>query len=102
MQYARLPKYAARVDDMKRWTIDIDIDERAEVRRTCAEARLRTGDPTDMRGIGTSWRHPRDSEVPEVGDELAVARALADLAEKLRAAAAGDIEGISPEASRDW
>ena len=87
---------------MKRWTIDIDIDEHAEVRRTCAEARLHTGDPTNMRGIGTYWRHPRDFEVAEVGDELAVLRALTDLAEKLRAAGAGDIEGVSLEASPRW
>jgi Domain of unknown function (DUF1876) len=87
---------------MRRWTIDIDIDEYALGRRTCAEARLHTGDPTDLRGTGMSWRHPRDPDVPEVGVELAVARALADLAEKLRAAASGDIEGIRPELSRGW
>jgi hypothetical protein len=90
------------VDDMKKWTIDIEIDEDAEVRRTCAEARLHTGDRTSMRGTGTSWRHPRDLDEPEIGDEVAVARALADLAEKLRAAAAGDIQGVSPETSQGW
>ena len=52
---------------VKRWTVDVYIDEHAEERRTYAEARLHSGDPTDVRGIGTSWRHPRDAEIPEIG-----------------------------------
>ena len=76
----------------KKWTVDIYVDEHPETRRTHAEARLHTGDPTDVRGVGTSSRNPRDPEVPEIGDELAVSRALADLADKLRLAAARDIE----------
>jgi hypothetical protein len=75
----------------KRWTVDIYIDEHEETRRTRAEARLHTGDPTDVRGVGTSSRNPRDTEVPEIGDELAVARALADLADHLHAAARLDV-----------
>jgi hypothetical protein len=78
----------------KKWTVDIYVDEHPDSRRTHAEARLHTGDPTDVRGVGISSRNPRDLEVPEIGDELAVARALADLADKLRAAAAGDIEAL--------
>ncbi len=78
----------------KKWTVDIYVDEHPDTRRTHAEARLHTGDPTDVRGVGTSSRNPRDPEVPEIGDELAVARALADLADKLHAAAAGDIEAV--------
>jgi len=64
----------------KRWSADIYIDEHEETRRTRTEARLHTGDGTDVRGVGTSARNPRDHEVPEIGDELAVSRALADLA----------------------
>lgn len=87
---------------MKRWSVEIEIDEDAEVRRTCAEARLDTGDRPSLRGTGTSWRHPRDTDEPEIGDELAVARALTDLAEKLRAAAAGDIQGVLLEVPPTW
>jgi hypothetical protein len=86
----------------KKWTVDIYLDEHAEGRTTRAEARLHTGDPTDVRGIGRSWRNPRDPEVPEIGDELAAARALTDLAEHLRATAAGDIEATGTEASHGW
>jgi hypothetical protein len=75
----------------KRWSVDIYIDEHEETRRTRAEARLHTGDPTDVRGVGTSSRNPRDREVPEIGDELAVSRALADLAANLQAAARTDV-----------
>jgi hypothetical protein len=75
----------------KHWSVDIYIDEHEETRRTRAEARLHTGDRTDIRGVGTSSRNPRDQEVPEIGDELAVARALTDLAENLHTAARLDV-----------
>src|SRR4030095_8361326 len=78
----------------KKWTVDIYVDEHPDTRRTRAEARLHTGDPTDVRGVGISSRNPRDPEVPEIGDELAVARALADLADKLRAIAAGGVGAL--------
>jgi len=80
---------------VKRWTVDIYIDEQAEERHTYAEARLHTGDPSDVRGVGTSWRHPNDVEIPQIGDELAVARALDDLAAKLRATAADEIAAVT-------
>lgn len=88
----------------KRWTVDIVVDEHPQSRTTRAEARLHTGDPTHLRGIGRSWRNPLDNEVPEIGDELAVARALADLAGRLRSAADEDIDDVAPreEASHGW
>ena len=87
---------------MKHWTVDLYIDEHEETRQTYAEARLHTGDPTDVRGVGRSSRNPHDPEVPEIGDELAAARALADLAERLRSAAAEDVEAVTDEASHGW
>jgi hypothetical protein len=87
---------------VKRWSVDIYIDEHPDERRTFAEARLHSGDPTNVRGIGTSRRNPQDMEVPEIGDELAAARALEDLAVRLRSVAAGDIEALSDEASHGW
>jgi hypothetical protein len=47
---------------------------------------------SQARGEGEAHRSPRDREVLEIGDELATARALADLAYKLLDVAAGDIE----------
>jgi hypothetical protein len=81
----------------KHWSVDIYIDEHEETRRTRAEARLHTGDRTDMRGVGTSSRNPRDRGVAEIGDELAVARALADLAEHLHTAARLGVSGNSDQ-----
>ena len=86
----------------KHWTVDILIDEHPDSRTTRAEARLHSGDPTNVRGVGRSWRNPHAPEVPEVGDELAAARSLDDLAQRLRAAAADDIQAIADEASHGW
>jgi hypothetical protein len=84
----------------KTWTVEIVIDEHDDQRVTRAEARLHTSDPTDLRGVGTARRNPDDREVPEIGDELAVARALSDLAHRLLDAAVGDIEQVTQRPAR--
>ncbi|WIN00563.1 DUF1876 domain-containing protein [Actinoplanes oblitus] len=76
------------------WTVEITIDEHEDERRTHAVAVLRTEARPQVRGEGTAQRAPRDLEVPEIGDELATARALADLAYQLLDVTAADIEGI--------
>ena len=86
----------------KRWTVEIEFDEHPETRNTRAEARLLTGDPRDVRGVGRSWRNPHDAEAPAIGDELAAARALADLADHLRAVAGEDLEAANDQASHGW
>ena len=77
---------------MKRWNVEIFIDEQQEEGLTHAEARLHTNDDTHLHGHGHAKRNPSDRSVPEIGDELAVARALSDLAHRLLQAAAEDIE----------
>lgn len=79
--------------EAKHWSIDVYIDEHDGATR--AEARLHTRDRTHLVGTGTARRNPHDSPVPEIGDELAVSRALAHLAHQLLEAAAEDIEAIS-------
>ncbi|GAA4607546.1 hypothetical protein BJY16_006390 [Actinoplanes octamycinicus] len=76
------------------WTVEITIDEHEEERRTHAVAVLRTEARPQVRGEGTAHRAPRDREVPEIGDELATARALADLAYQLLDVTAADIEAV--------
>jgi hypothetical protein len=76
----------------RKWTVEILISEYDDERRTRAEARLHSDARSSLRGEGEAWRSPADREVPEIGDELAAARALADLAYKLLDATAGDIE----------
>ena len=83
----------------KHWRVDIYIDEHTDDRRTRAEARLHHPDATGLIGEGVARRNPHDTEVPEIGDELAVARALSDLAHRLLDAAASDIEQITHRAA---
>ena len=82
----------------KKWSVALLIDEHEG--RTRAEARLHTQDPTHLVGIGTARLNPADRDVPEIGDELAVSRALADLAHQLLDAAANDIEGVTRTPAR--
>lgn len=74
------------------WSVDIVISEHEDERRTRAEARLHSDSRTVLCGVGEARRSPRDREVPEIGDELATARALADLAYQLLDVTAADIE----------
>ena len=75
------------------WSVEIFISERDG--RTFADARLHTGSPTHLVGTGSARLNPQDSDVPEIGEELAAARALSELAHQLLAAAADDIEGVT-------
>jgi Domain of unknown function (DUF1876) len=77
----------------KRWRVDIVIDEHEN--KTRAEARLHNPDETGLVATGLARRNPHDRDVPEIGDELAVARALSELAHKLLDATAADIEQLT-------
>ena len=46
-------------------------------------------------GVGQARRSPSDPRVPEVGEELATSRALADLSHKLLGAATERIESFA-------
>jgi len=76
----------------KSWTVQIDIGEYEGTTR--AIARLRTGDDTSLSRTGVARLNPADPNVPEIGDELAAARALSELAHALLDAAADDISGV--------
>ncbi|MCM4084846.1 DUF1876 domain-containing protein [Paractinoplanes hotanensis] len=82
------------------WTIEVSISEHEDERRTRATAVLRTDTRTPLRGEGEARRRPADTDVPEIGDELATARALADLAYKLLDVTAGDIEQFTHRPAR--
>jgi hypothetical protein len=78
----------------KRWHIEVHIDEDDDG-RTRATARLQTADDTRISGTGVARLNPADTDVPEIGDELAASRALSDLAHNLFECAAGDIEALT-------
>ncbi len=75
----------------KHWTVDIYINE-DDTGRTYAEARLSSSASSHSIGIGQARLNPADDNVPEIGDELAVARALSDLAHRLLITTAIDIQ----------
>jgi len=79
----------------KRWTIEILLDEMDEG-TTRAFARLDTSEDAHLHGRGT-WRRTDDGHVAdvtelgldsEIGDDVAVAQALAEIVEKLSLRAA--------------
>ena len=75
----------------KQWSITVDIDEQEDT--TLAHVSLRTPAGHDVTGVGQAQRNPMDPSVPEIGDELAVARALRNLAERLLHTTEKDISG---------
>lgn len=81
------------MDAVKTWTVQVHIDEHEG--RTRAVARLRIDDAESVTGTGLARLNPVDRDVPRIGDELAVARALSELSHRLLAAAAADIEQSS-------
>jgi hypothetical protein len=76
------------------WPVEISL--RAEDRVTRAEARL-TRNGAGMVGNGIARRNPDDQEATQIGEEIAAARALSDLAHQLLNYAAGQIEEITHE-----
>jgi hypothetical protein len=74
----------------KTWTVQVTLDEEEDDTR--ADATLQLENKMEMRGRGFSRRNPHDESEPRIGEELATARALSDLAHQLLAAAAHDIE----------
>jgi hypothetical protein len=76
------------------WPVEISVHE--EDGKTRAEARLIKED-LDMIGHGLARRNPHDQEVTQIGEEIAAARALSDLAHQLLDQAAWQIESITHE-----
>lgn len=71
------------------WTVTIEFSEDGD--KTRADAAL-TGGPDALQGWGRARRNPADPDVPAVGEEVAAARALSDLAHHLLEQAAHRIE----------
>jgi hypothetical protein len=83
------------MDAVKTWTVRIDIGEHEG--RTRAVAHLRTHDTDTLVGVGFARLNPADRDVPEIGDEIAVARALTDLGHRLLRTATEDLEQVTGE-----
>lgn len=79
-------------DSSKTWRLEVIVDEHDE--RTRAKARMRWRG-VELVGVGLARLSPEDEPVAEIGDELAIARALKDLANQLFAATESDIEAAT-------
>ncbi|MEV6673513.1 DUF1876 domain-containing protein [Streptomyces sp. NPDC051162] len=81
--------------DSKLWTVEVSIKEHDHV--VTAEARLTGRAPGPMVGDGTAHCHPADENVPAIGDELAVSRALHHLSSQLLDITIKDIQAHTRE-----
>lgn len=77
------------------WSIELSVRE--EDRLTVADARMAMDNGAHMLGHGIARRNPSDPDVIEIGEEIAVARALSDLAQMLLSMAATELEDITHE-----
>jgi hypothetical protein len=82
----------------KTWNVDVYLFE--EEGRTHAEAVLRTHEGTEWRHTGLARKSPEDRDVPEIGDELAVCRALSGLAQDLLETTVLDVHDNDPSPTR--
>jgi Rv2632c-like len=75
---------------VKEWTVRLSIEEDGD--HTRATAVLVTGEGETTRVEGRARRNPADRPSAEIGEELAVSRALYALADRLMDVAARDID----------
>ncbi len=78
------------------WWVEVFLGETEGF--SSASARLHTQDRTALVGHGTARLNPQDRDIPEIGYELAAARALGHLAHLLLESAADDISGATRSA----
>ncbi|GAA1804003.1 DUF1876 domain-containing protein [Luedemannella flava] len=74
----------------KTWTVEMRFDEDAD--HCHAMAMVRTAGGQELRGHGSARRNPVDRPVARIGEEVAGARALSNLAHELLEYAASEIE----------
>ncbi|MFF9480547.1 DUF1876 domain-containing protein [Streptomyces sp. NPDC014733] len=79
------------------WHIEMEFQE--DTHHTRAAALVRLPDGTEVRGHGYASRHPVDSNQPRVGEEVAAARALHEVEERLLSKAHGEIDQASGRTS---
>jgi Domain of unknown function (DUF1918)/Domain of unknown function (DUF1876) len=77
---------------VRTWHVDLYVYEGDE--STAAHAVLHAASDKQLNVRGEARRRPGDVNVPEIGDEVAVARALRGLADRLLAAASEDMSAV--------
>ncbi|MEU6139268.1 DUF1876 domain-containing protein [Streptomyces sp. NPDC047081] len=79
------------------WHVELEFQEDEE--HTEAVALVRLPDGTEIRTRGHASRHHTDSNQPRVGEEIAGARALNEIAMQLLTKAHGEIDSASGRTS---
>lgn len=79
------------------WHVELEFKE--EGHRTSAAALVRLGDGSELRAHGYAMRHPSDPEQLRVGEEIACARALMDLAQQMLEKAHSEIDEVTGRTS---
>jgi Domain of unknown function (DUF1876)/Domain of unknown function (DUF1918) len=83
------PAEPSVVPHVRSWRVNIDLFESGA--DTTAHAVLVAEAPARLDARGEAHRNPADASVPKIGDEVAVARALRRLSDRLLEAASADI-----------
>lgn len=99
----RTPDTPYATPQTKEWQLHLYLSEDEDQGTTKAQVVLDT-EAGSLTGRGTARRNPADTDVPEIGDELAAGRALHDLARRLLTTAEDDIEdhGATEGAGVTW
>ncbi len=94
---AHVEEAAAKPDlgTLREWSVRVTIFEQGD--DTTATVALLADSPEALTAKGTSRRSGSDTEVAQIGDEVAVARALRRLADHLLTQAEQDIEATTGE-----
>ncbi|MFI6008435.1 DUF1876 domain-containing protein [Streptomyces sp. NPDC051243] len=79
------------------WHVELEFQE--DDQHTRAVAMVRLPDGSEVRAHGNATRHHTDSNQPRVGEEIAGARALNELAMQLLTKAHGEIDQASGRTS---
>ncbi|GGV54014.1 hypothetical protein GCM10010293_67640 [Streptomyces griseoflavus] len=79
------------------WHVELEFME--DDQRTRAAAMVRLPDGTEVRAHGHANRHHTDANQPRVGEEIAGARALNELALQMLTKAHGEIDDASGRTS---
>jgi Domain of unknown function (DUF1876) len=75
----------------REWHVRLYLSE--DEGTTTARAILDTDERT-LTGRGVARCNPEDVDIPEIGDELAASRAMADLGRQMMRAADRDLQGV--------
>lgn len=77
------------------WTVSVTFAE--DETRTDAKATVTLADGTELTANGYARRNPADPAKPQIGEEIATARALSHLVHELLDKAADEIEDVTHE-----